>query len=80
MRFKALPGAKGDVWLAGGASDGAYGLWHSTDGGASFTKLSPPPPSGRTLFVEPSPVTTVSSPKFHGPYSFLTCPITVIPP
>ncbi|MEU0676522.1 cellulose binding domain-containing protein [Streptomyces sp. NPDC006172] len=40
VRFKALPGAKGDVWLAGGASDGAYGLWHSTDGGASFAKLS----------------------------------------
>jgi hypothetical protein len=39
-RFKALPGTKGDVWLAGGAADGAYGLWHSTDGGASFTKLS----------------------------------------
>ncbi|MCD7436817.1 cellulose binding domain-containing protein [Streptomyces lincolnensis] len=40
VRFKALPGGRGDVWLAGGASDGAYGLWHSTDGGASFTKLS----------------------------------------
>ncbi|MFJ9737531.1 cellulose binding domain-containing protein [Streptomyces sp. NPDC101166] len=40
VRFKALPGARGDVWLAGGASDGAYGLWHSTDGGASFAKLS----------------------------------------
>ncbi|MER5715871.1 cellulose binding domain-containing protein [Streptomyces sp. NPDC002132] len=40
VRFKALPGAKGDVWLAGGASDGAYGLWHSTDGGASFAKLA----------------------------------------
>ncbi|MEV8033674.1 cellulose binding domain-containing protein [Streptomyces sp. NPDC086182] len=40
VRFKALPGAKGDVWLAGGASDGAYGLWHSTDGGTTFTKLS----------------------------------------
>ncbi|NUP19979.1 MAG: xyloglucanase [Streptomyces sp.] len=40
VRFKALPGVKGDVWLAGGAPDGAYGLWHSTDGGASFTKLS----------------------------------------
>ncbi|WP_406441220.1 cellulose binding domain-containing protein [Streptomyces sp. NBC_01613] len=40
VRFKALPGTKGDVWLAGGASDGAYGLWHSTDGGASFTKLA----------------------------------------
>ncbi|MGV9453490.1 cellulose binding domain-containing protein [Streptomyces sp. NPDC003635] len=40
VRFKALPGGKGDVWLAGGASDGAYGLWHSTDGGTSFTKLA----------------------------------------
>ncbi|MEU9366418.1 cellulose binding domain-containing protein [Streptomyces avermitilis] len=40
VRFKALPGTKGDLWLAGGASDGAYGLWHSTDGGAAFTKLS----------------------------------------
>jgi hypothetical protein len=39
VRFKALPGTKGDIWLAGGAADGAYGLWHSTDGGASFTKL-----------------------------------------
>jgi hypothetical protein len=39
VRFKALPGGQGDVWLAGGATDGAYGLWHSTDGGASFTKL-----------------------------------------
>jgi hypothetical protein len=40
VRFKALPGGKSDVWLAGGATDGAYGLWHSTDGGASFTRLS----------------------------------------
>lgn len=40
VRFKALPGAKGDIWLAGGATDGAYGLWHSTDGGATFSKLS----------------------------------------
>ncbi|GAA3504674.1 xyloglucanase [Streptomyces prasinosporus] len=39
VRFKALPGARGDVWLAGGSRDGAYGLWHSTDGGASFAKL-----------------------------------------
>lgn len=39
VRFKALPGTKGDIWLAGGAADGAYGLWHSTDGGASFTRL-----------------------------------------
>jgi hypothetical protein len=40
VRFKALPGTRGDIWLAGGAADGPYGLWHSTDGGASFTKLT----------------------------------------
>ncbi|WP_405534602.1 cellulose binding domain-containing protein [Streptomyces sp. NBC_00075] len=40
VRFKALPGTKGDIWLAGGATDGAYGLWHSTDGGTTFAKLS----------------------------------------
>ncbi|PPS72617.1 MULTISPECIES: cellulose binding domain-containing protein [Streptomyces] len=40
VRFKALPGQKGDVWLAGGEAGGAYGLWHSTDGGTSFTKVA----------------------------------------
>ncbi|MEO3813543.1 cellulose binding domain-containing protein [Sphaerisporangium sp. B11E5] len=40
VRFKALPGAEGDIWLAGGTSGGTYGLWHSTNSGASFTKLS----------------------------------------
>ncbi|MCW3843157.1 cellulose binding domain-containing protein [Micromonospora yasonensis] len=35
VTFKALPGAEGDIWLAG---DG--GLWHSTDSGASFTKVT----------------------------------------
>jgi len=39
VRFKALPGVAGDVWLAGGKPDAAYGLWHSVDGGASFTRL-----------------------------------------
>jgi hypothetical protein len=40
VRFKALPGTKGDVWLAGGETGGVYGLWHSTDGGATFAKLA----------------------------------------
>ncbi|MER7620285.1 cellulose binding domain-containing protein [Streptomyces sp. NPDC126503] len=40
VRFKALPGKKGDVWLAGGAPDAAYGLWHSTDGGATFARVA----------------------------------------
>jgi xyloglucan-specific exo-beta-1,4-glucanase len=33
--FKAVAGREGDIWLAGGA-----GLWHSTDSGATFTKLT----------------------------------------
>ncbi|MGW4639942.1 cellulose binding domain-containing protein [Sphaerisporangium sp. NPDC004334] len=36
VKFKALPGTEGDIWLAGGTG----GLWHSTDSGASFTKVS----------------------------------------
>lgn len=40
VRFKALPGTEGDIWLAGGSASGTYGLWHSTDSGATFTKLS----------------------------------------
>jgi xyloglucan-specific exo-beta-1,4-glucanase len=39
--FKAMPGVEGDIWFAGGStSDGVYGLWHSTDSGAGFTKLT----------------------------------------
>jgi xyloglucan-specific exo-beta-1,4-glucanase len=38
VRFKAIPGRQGDIWLAGGTS-GNYGLWHSDDTGATFTKL-----------------------------------------
>jgi xyloglucan-specific exo-beta-1,4-glucanase len=38
-RFSAVFGREGDVWLAGGDDKGgAYGLWHSTDSGATFTK------------------------------------------
>ncbi len=41
LDFKAIPGIEGDIWLAGGnTTGGKYGLWHSTDSGASFTKLS----------------------------------------
>lgn len=40
VRLKAVPGREGDIWLAGGAEwDNTYGLWHSTNSGASFTKL-----------------------------------------
>lgn len=41
VRFKAVPGREGDIWLAGGAEwDNTYGLWHSTNSGASSTKLA----------------------------------------
>ncbi|WP_255952324.1 WD40/YVTN/BNR-like repeat-containing protein [Streptomyces odontomachi] len=40
VRMTAVPGTAGDVWLAGGADDATYGLWHSTDSGATFTKVS----------------------------------------
>ena len=36
VRFGATPGTIGDVWLAGGSDEGAYGLWHSQDGGATW--------------------------------------------
>jgi xyloglucan-specific exo-beta-1,4-glucanase len=38
-RFKAVPGREGDIWLAGGTSTGVYGLFHSTNSGASFVRL-----------------------------------------
>nr|MDT0660687.1 cellulose binding domain-containing protein [Micromonospora sp. DSM 115978] len=35
VKFKPVPGAEGDIWLAGEG-----GMWRSTNSGASFTKLS----------------------------------------
>ncbi|HXM57317.1 MAG TPA: xyloglucanase [Candidatus Dormibacteraeota bacterium] len=35
-KFNATPGRAGDVWVAGDPG----GLWHSTDGGMTFAKLS----------------------------------------
>jgi hypothetical protein len=42
VNFKAVPGHEGDIWLAGGSTNAGdvYGLWHSTNSGASFTQLT----------------------------------------
>lgn len=40
VSFKAMPGIEGDIWLTGGSEGYAYGLWHSTNSGATFTKLN----------------------------------------
>lgn len=37
-KFKAVPGNEGDIWLVSGGTSG--GVWHSTNSGTSFTKLS----------------------------------------
>jgi len=40
--LKAMPEHEGDIWLAGGDASSGHvsGIWHSTDGGTTFTKLS----------------------------------------
>jgi photosystem II stability/assembly factor-like uncharacterized protein len=55
VRFKALPGTEGDVWLAGGEAGGAYGLWHSTDSGASFARLPGVEEADTIGFGRPAP-------------------------
>jgi xyloglucan-specific exo-beta-1,4-glucanase len=39
VRLKAMPGREGEIWLAGSGPAGVYGLWRSSDSGATFTKL-----------------------------------------
>lgn len=43
VRFKAVPGHEGDIWLPGGTTEPTtptpYGLWRSTDSGASLTRF-----------------------------------------
>jgi xyloglucan-specific exo-beta-1,4-glucanase len=39
-QFKATPGREGDIWLAGGSATTVYGIWHSTDGGNSFSRVT----------------------------------------
>jgi len=38
--FRAVPGMEGEIWLAGGKTGEAHGLWHSSDSGASFVKIA----------------------------------------
>jgi hypothetical protein len=55
VRFKAVPGIEGDVWLAGGTEGGTYGLWHSTNSGASFTRLPSVEEADNIGFGMPAP-------------------------
>ncbi|MEH1011775.1 cellulose binding domain-containing protein [Micromonospora sp. CPCC 206060] len=50
VRFKAMPGRQGELWLAG-----TGGLWHFTDSGATFTKLGNVTTSGNIGFGKAAP-------------------------
>jgi hypothetical protein len=55
VRFKAVPGRAGQVWLAGGSAEGAYGLWTSSDSGASFHRLRNVEEADTIGFGKPAP-------------------------
>ena len=55
VRCKAVPGRAGDIWVAGGASWTTYGLWHSTDYGASFTRVAGVENADNIGFGKPAP-------------------------
>lgn len=40
VRFAGVPGHNGHVWLAGGTEGGTYGLWMSSDHGATFRRVA----------------------------------------
>jgi hypothetical protein len=61
VKFKAVPGVEGDIWLAGGATSDVYGLWHSTDSGASFQKLANVEQADVVGFGKAAPGQTYSS-------------------
>lgn len=39
-QFKAALGKEGDVWVVGKEESDQHGMWHSIDGGQTFTKIS----------------------------------------
>jgi xyloglucan-specific exo-beta-1,4-glucanase len=54
-QFKATPGHEGDIWLAGGSATTVYGIWHSLDGGNTFSKLSDVDAASTIGFGRPAP-------------------------
>jgi len=58
VRFRAVPGHEGDIWLAGGSDTTVYGLWHSTNSGTTFAKLTGPEKADVVGFGMPAPAQT----------------------
>lgn len=57
IKVKAVPGREGDVWFVGGDTSG-YGIWHSTDGGVTITKLANVQEADSIGFGKPATVGT----------------------
>ncbi|GAB3169568.1 cellulose binding domain-containing protein [Myceligenerans halotolerans] len=55
VRFGAVPGRSGEIFVAGSDDDGPYGLWHSTDGGATFAALAGVDEADAVGFGAPAP-------------------------
>ncbi len=54
-QFKATPGREADIWLAGGSATTVYGIWHSLDGGNSFSKIGGVGAASTIGFGKPAP-------------------------
>ncbi|WP_150240465.1 cellulose binding domain-containing protein [Nocardiopsis quinghaiensis] len=54
IRFGAVPGHTGDVWVAGGTGD-HYGMWRSTDAGATFQRIKSVDEGDAVGFGAPAP-------------------------
>lgn len=55
VRFGAVPGHSGDVWVAGGAEDDAYGMWRTTDAGEAFERIEEVDEGDAVGFGAPAP-------------------------
>jgi xyloglucan-specific exo-beta-1,4-glucanase len=40
VKIEAMAGREGEIWLSGGSSTGPYGMWRSSNSGASFVQLA----------------------------------------
>ncbi|MFW6638628.1 cellulose binding domain-containing protein [Nocardiopsis algeriensis] len=55
IRFGAVPGHSGDVWVAGGSANGTYGMWRTTDAGATFERIEAVDEGDAVGFGAPAP-------------------------
>jgi hypothetical protein len=55
VRFAAVPGYAGHVWLAGGSTGNTYGMWRSTNAGRTFKRIAAVDEGDAVGFGKPAP-------------------------